>query len=165
MLIADDEARIRRLVSDFKRDGHTVSRAADWPKVTLELIENRHARLAIHRRHDAGMDGECCANTEVGKRQHLPVMLLTARAGDADQVRSGGRRGRSRHRYYPIVLAARTLLKREGAASLETIGLLSVNELRRGARRDQPVDLTPKEYELLIYFKNNRSIALSREHP
>ena len=27
----------------------------------------------------------------------------------------------------------------------------------------KPVDLTPKEYELLIYFKNNRSIALSRE--
>ena len=25
------------------------------------------------------------------------------------------------------------------------------------------IDLTPKEYELLIYFKNNRAIALSRE--
>ena len=27
----------------------------------------------------------------------------------------------------------------------------------------KPIDLTPKEYELLIYFKNNRAIALSRE--
>ena len=60
----------------------------------------------------------------------------------------------------------RTLLKREGRAAspLETIGLLSVNELRREVLvEEQPVDLTPKEYELLIYFKNNRSIALSRE--
>ena len=30
ILIADDEARIRRLVSDFlKRDGHTILEAAD----------------------------------------------------------------------------------------------------------------------------------------
>ena len=70
--------------------------------------------------------------------------------------------------FSPIVLAARvrTLLKREGRAAspLETIGLLSVNELRREVLvEEQPVDLTPKEYELLIYFKNNRSIALSRE--
>ena len=28
---------------------------------------------------------------------------------------------------------------------------------------NKPIDLTPKEYELLIYFKNNRAIALSRE--
>ena len=40
----------------------------------------------------------------------------------------------------------------------------AINELRREVLvEDQPVDLTPKEYELLIYFKNNRSIALSRE--
>ena len=26
-----------------------------------------------------------------------------------------------------------------------------------------PVELTPKEYELLVYFKNNRRVALSRE--
>ena len=36
-------------------------------------------------------------------------------------------------------------------------------ERREVLVEDQPVDLTPKEYELLIYFKNNRSIALSRE--
>ena len=40
----------------------------------------------------------------------------------------------------------------------------AINELRREVLvEEQPVDLTPKEYELLIYFKNNRSIALSRE--
>ena len=102
--------------------------------------------------------------------KHLPVMLLTARAEDADQVRGleGGADDYVTKPFSPIVLAARvrTLLKREGRAAspLEIIGLLSVNELRREVLvEDQPVDLTPKEYELLIYFKNNRSIALSRE--
>ena len=175
ILIADDEARIRRLVSDFlKRDGHTIIEAADG-KTALELIENRRPTLdlAILDIMMPGMDGfevlREVREQETGDN-HLPVMLLTARAEDADQVRGleSGADDYVTKPFSPIVLAARvrTLLKREGRAAspLETIGLLSVNELRREVLvEEQPVDLTPKEYELLIYFKNNRSIALSRE--
>lgn len=175
ILIADDEARIRRLVSDFlKRDGHTILEAADG-KAALELIENRRPTLdlAILDVMMPGMDGfevlREIREQENGEK-HLPVMLLTACAEDADQVRGleGGADDYVTKPFSPIVLAARvrTLLKREGRAAspLEIIGLLSVNELRREVLvEDQPVDLTPKEYELLIYFKNNRSIALSRE--
>ena len=175
ILIADDEARIRRLVSDFlKRDGHTILEAADG-KAALELIENRRPTLdlAILDVMMPGMDGfevlREIREQENGEN-HLPVMLLTARAEDADQVRGleSGADDYVTKPFSPIVLAARvrTLLKREGRAAspLETIGLLSVNELRREVLvEEQPVDLTPKEYELLIYFKNNRSIALSRE--
>ena len=175
ILIADDEARIRRLVSDFlKRDGHTILEAADG-KTALELIENRRPTLdlAILDVMMPGMDGFEVLR-EVRELEtsdnHLPVMLLTARAEDADQVRGleGGADDYVTKPFSPIVLAARvrTLLKREGRAAspIETIGCLSVNELRREVLVEgQPVELTPKEYELLIYFKKNRSIALSRE--
>ena len=175
ILIADDEARIRRLVSDFlKRDGHTIIEAADG-KTALELIENRRPTLdlAILDVMMPGMDGfevlREVREQETGDN-HLPVMLLTARAEDADQVRGleGGADDHVTKPFSPIVLAARvrTLLKREGRAAspIETIGCLSVNELRREVLVEgQPVELTPKEYELLIYFKKNRSIALSRE--
>ena len=158
ILIADDEARIRRLVSDFlKRDGHTIIEAADG-KTALELIENRRPTLdlAILDVMMPGMDGfevlREVREQETGDN-HLPVMLLTARAEDADQVRGleGGADDYVTKPFSPIVLAARvrTLLKRE---------------LRREVLVEgQPVELTPKEYELLIYFKKNRSIALSRE--
>lgn len=175
ILIADDEARIRRLVSDFlKRDGHTIIETADG-KTALELIENRRPTLdlAILDVMMPGMDGfevlREVREQETGDN-HLPVMLLTARAEDADQVRGleGGADDYVTKPFSPIVLAARvrTLLKREGRAAspIETIGCLSVNELRREVLVEgQPVELTPKEYELLIYFKKNRSIALSRE--
>ena len=175
ILIADDEARIRRLVSDFlKRDGHTIIEAADG-KTALELIENRRPTLdlAILDVMMPGMDGfevlREVREQETGDN-HLPIMLLTARAEDADQVRGleGGADDYVTKPFSPIVLAARvrTLLKREGRAAspIETIGCLSVNELRREVLVEgQPVELTPKEYELLIYFKKNRSIALSRE--
>ena len=44
-------------------------------------------------------------------------------------------------------------------------GDLSINEVRREVCvAGKTVDLTPKEYELLIYFKNNQNIAASREN-
>ena len=175
ILIADDEARIRRLVSDFlKRDGHTIVEAADG-KEALNILENRRPGLdmAILDVMMPGMDGfevlRELREQEHGET-HLPVMLLTARAEDADQVRGleGGADDYVTKPFSPIVLAARvrTLLKREGRAGapLEQLGKLSVNELRREVMvENKPIDLTPKEYELLIYFKNNRAIALSRE--
>lgn len=175
ILIADDEARIRRLVSDFlKRDGHTIVEAADGAEA-MQILENRHAGLdlAILDVMMPGMDGfeilhELRAQESGGKR--LPVMMLTARAEDADQVRGleGGADDYVTKPFSPIVLAARVraLLKREGrtGAPVEQFGALSINELRREvAVNGAAIDLTPKEYELLVYFKNNRAIALSRE--
>lgn len=175
ILIADDEARIRRLVSDFlKRDGHTILEAADG-REAMTLIDSHRSvlDLAILDVMMPGMDGfevlrALRAQEHSDKR--LPVMMLTARAEDADQVR-GLEEGADDYvtkPFSPVVLAARvrSLLKREKRAftPLEQFGALSVNELRREVTIDgKPIDLTPKEYELLIYFKNNCSIALSRE--
>ncbi|WP_125115595.1 response regulator transcription factor [Agathobaculum sp. Marseille-P7918] len=175
ILIADDEARIRRLVSDFlKRDGHNIVEAADG-REALQILENRHPGLdlAILDVMMPGMDGfEVLRELRAQERgdKHLPVMLLTARAEDADQVRGleDGADDYVTKPFSPIVLAARvrTLLKREGrtTAPVEQFGALSINELRREVLvNNTPIDLTPKEYELLVYFKNNRTIALSRE--
>ena len=174
-LIADDEARIRRLVSDFlKRDGHSILEAADGRQASA-LLETRRETvdLAILDVMMPEMDGFSVLRElraqERGERR-LPVMLLTARAEDADQVRGleDGADDYVTKPFSPDVLAARVraLLKREGraAAPIAQLGKLSINELRREVLVEgAPVDLTPKEYELLVYFKNNRAIALSRE--
>lgn len=174
ILIADDEARIRRLVSDFlKRDGHTILEA-DNGSAALQLLESSQViDLAILDVMMPNMDGfevlRTLRSMETDEN-HLPVMLLTARAEETDQVRGleGGADDYVTKPFSPIVLAARvrTLLKRarRSTAPIEKLGALSVNEPRREVLvDDKPIDLTPKEYELLIYFKNNRAIALSRE--
>ena len=142
ILIADDEARIRRLVSDFlKRDGHTILEAADG-RAAMQLIENRRPSLdlAILDVMMPGMDGFDVLRelrSQEGNDKHLPVMMLTARAEDADQVR-GLEEGADDYvtkPFSPIVLAARVraLLKREGrsATPVGQFGPLSINELRR----------------------------------
>ena len=172
ILVVDDDGDLRALLKTaLERDGHQVSLLDRGGAVS-----EAHCRWADCILLDVmmpGMDGfevlRELREQEHGET-HLPVMLLTARAEDADQVRGleGGADDYVTKPFSPIVLAARvrTLLKREGRAGapLEQLGKLSVNELRREVMvENKPIDLTPKEYELLIYFKNNRAIALSRE--
>ncbi len=175
ILIADDEKRIRRLVSDFlKRDGFTVAEAADG-NAAMEIIKAKRKSLglAILDVMMPGKDGfQVLKELRMMENpdEHLPVMLLTARAEDADQVRGleGGADDYVTKPFSPVVLAARVraIMKRAGhdGAKIEEFGRLTVNELRREVLLDGvPAELTPKEYELLVYFKNNRAIALSRE--
>ncbi|MBS5151159.1 MAG: response regulator transcription factor [Butyricicoccus pullicaecorum] len=174
ILIADDEARIRRLVSDFlRRDGHTILEAQDGAQA-LELIETRRAELGLvildvmMPRIDGF--GVLAAIRASDQGTPLPVMMLTARAEDTDELHGleAGADDYVAKPFSPMVLAARvkTLLKRTGTTDevADTFGALTVDERRREVTvNGQSVDLTPKEYELLVYFKNNPRIALSRE--
>lgn len=171
ILIADDEARIRRLVSDFlKRDGHTILEAADG-REALALLDHERIELAILDVMMPYADGfAVLAAIRAKEGDRLPVMMLTARAEEADQI-AGFDTGADDYvtkPFSPVVLAARvrSLLRRTGVGVREvtTFGDLEIDEIRRSvAVAGKPCELTPKEYELLIYFKNNRSIALSRE--
>lgn len=173
ILVCDDEKDIVSALNIYlSAEGYRVLTAYDGYQA-LRLLDREEVHLILLDVMMPGMDGfevlRELREQEHGET-HLPVMLLTARAEDADQVRGleGGADDYVTKPFSPIVLAARvrTLLKREGRAGapLEQLGKLSVNELRREVMvENKPIDLTPKEYELLIYFKNNRAIALSRE--
>ena len=174
ILIADDEARIRRLVADFlRRDGHAILEAEDGVRA-LELIEAHRAELGlvILDVMMPRMDGfGVLAAIRAGDQgTSLPVMILTARSEDTDELHGleAGADDYVAKPFSPLVLAARvkTLLKRAGTTdeTVDTFGALTVDERRREVTvNGQSIDLTPKEYELLVYFKNNPRIALSRE--
>ena len=58
ILLADDEARIRRLVTDFlKRDGHTIVEAADGAEALRLLESHPEIELAILDVMMPGADG------------------------------------------------------------------------------------------------------------
>ena len=173
ILIADDEERIRRLVSDFlRRDGYTVLQAADGGQA-MELIDQKLGSIDLIIL-DVMMpvyDGWSVLRHIRSKNTEVPVMMLTARTEENDEV-FGFDLGADDYitkPFSPIVLSARVraierrCLQRSGG--VYRAGELSVNEIRREVCvAGQTVDLTPKEYELLIYFKNNQNIAVSREN-
>lgn len=173
ILIADDEERIRRLVSDFLcRDGYTVLQAADGGQA-MELIDQKLGSIDLIIL-DVMMpvyDGWSVLRHIRSKNTEVPVMMLTARTEENDEV-FGFDLGADDYitkPFSPIVLSARVraIEKRchQRSEGVYQAGELSVNEIRREVCvAGQTVDLTPKEYELLIYFKNNQNIAVSREN-
>ena len=173
ILIADDEERIRRLVSDFlRRDGYTVLQAADGGQA-MELIDQKLGSIDLIIL-DVMMpvyDGWSVLRHIRSKNTEVPVMMRTARTEENDEV-FGFDLGADDYitkPFSPIVLSARVraIEKRchQRSEGVYQAGELSVNEIRREVCvAGQTVDLTPKEYELLIYFKNNQNIAVSREN-
>ena len=173
ILIADDEERIRRLVSDLlRRDGYTVLQAADGGQA-MELIDQKLGSIDLIIL-DVMMpvyDGWSVLRHIRSKNTEVPVMMLTARTEENDEV-FGFDLGADDYitkPFSPIVLSARVraIEKRchQRSEGIYQAGELSVNEIRREVCvAGQTVDLTPKEYELLIYFKNNQNIAVSREN-
>ena len=170
ILIVDDEPRIRELIREHLQYAGYVCEEAGDGSAALSLLSGGGYDLVILDVMMPFMDGMTCLREMRTRHINTPVIILTARGEEYDKLAGleGGADDYVTKPFSPIVLAARvrTLLKREGRAAspIETIGCLSVNELRREVLVEgQPVELTPKEYELLIYFKKNRSIALSRE--
>ncbi len=173
ILIADDEERIRRLVSDFlRRDGYVVLQAADGGQA-MELIDQRLSsiNLIILDVMMPVCDGWSVLRYIRSKDENIPVMMLTARTEEADEV-FGFNLGADDYitkPFSPVVLCARVrAIEKRMSQRTDTIyhaGDLTINEVRHEIQiQGKTVDLTPKEYELLIYFKNNQNIAASREN-
>lgn len=174
ILIADDEARIRRLVSDFlKRDGHTMLEAEDGTMALELLRQHNEIDLTILDVMMPGADGFAVLQSirQDERTRRLPVMMLTARAEELDQLHGlqGGADDYVTKPFSPLVLCARVknLLARAIGPQQEqadSFGELDIDEARHEVRvHGADIGLTPKEYELMVYFKNNRGIALSRE--
>lgn len=103
-----------------------------------------------------------------------PILMLTAKSAEIDKV-FGLENGADDYLTKPfgvMELAARikALLRRASRTSAEsalnklTAGGITVNtSLREVSRDGQQVELTLKEYELLLYLLKNRSRVVSRE--
>jgi len=172
ILFADDEERMRRLVKDFlQRDGYAVLEAADG-KEAIELYdENKKIDLVILDVMMPKYDGWSVLRHIRNNDKDLPVIMLTARNEDADEV-FGIDLGADDYigkPFSPIVLMARIklLLRKRYENLTQTIKELGGIKIDETARRviinDERLDLSPKEYELLVYLATNRDVAVSRE--
>lgn len=111
---------------------------------------------------------------EKEETKDTPILMLTAKSAEIDKV-FGLENGADDYLTKPfgvMELAARikALLRRASRTSAEsalnklTAGGITVNtSLREVSRDGQQVELTLKEYELLLYLLKNRSRVVSRE--
>lgn len=123
-----------------------------------------------------GMDGVQAVKIlrEREQTKNTPILMLTAKSAEIDKV-FGLENGADDYLTKPfgiMELAARikALLRRAGRGSSDSAtekimaGGITVNTALREVSRDgKPVELTLKEYELLLYLLKNRSRVVSRE--
>jgi len=170
VLLADDEARMRRLVSDFlKREGFVILEAQNGREALDLFLSDQDIELVILDVMMPGMDGWVVCR-EIRRRSQVPIIMLTARAEESDQL-FGFDIGADEYitkPFSPMILVARAkaLLRRTqaGDGGLRHLGLLEIDEGRHVVSVDgERLELSPKEFELLVYFADNANLALSRD--
>ncbi len=171
ILVVDDESRMRKLIRDFlEREGYHVLEAADGVEALDVFYEMKDVALMILDVMMPRMDGwEVCK--EVRQSSTMPIMMLTARSEERDELK-GFELGVDEYiakPFSPKILVARVnaLIKRAKGVSADSVmevGGIEVDKAAHLVRIDgQQVDLSVKEFELLIYFMENQRIALTRE--
>lgn len=171
ILVADDEARMRKLVRDFlARSGYEVIEAADGEEALDKFYSTKNISLVILDVMMPKMNGyEVCA--EIREKYQVPIIMLTAKSSESDELEGFGV-GADEYitkPFSPKILVARVeaLLRRtakaedEGPVQAGEIVMDKVAHIVTAA--GEPVDLSYKEFELLAYFIGNAGIALSRE--
>jgi two-component system, OmpR family, response regulator ResD len=172
ILIADDEIRLGKLVSDFLlNSGFGVLTVTDGKQAFDIFNEYRNKiDLIILDVMMPHMDGWEVLK-EIKSISSVPIIMITAKAEESDQL-TGFKLGANDYvtkPFSPSVLVARVenLLKRTGRIGGEQLvsGNLSIDLIEHAAYiDDRPIEMTPKEFDLLVYFIQNEGIALSRDN-
>lgn len=174
IIVADDEPRIRKLVSDFlKTAGYEVFECEDGDS-TYNLFVNSPDQidLLILDIMMPGLNGwELCR--KIRESSNVPVIMLSARSEEFDEL-TGYECGADDYvtkPFSPSVLVKRVeaLLRRSGAssdinASEKQFSELVFNDCAHEVRLcGEQVDLTLKEYNMLKKFLETPGRVFSRE--
>lgn len=171
ILVVDDEARMRKLVKDFlAKSGYEVLEAEDGNQAVDVFFEHKDIALVILDVMMPKMDGwQTCR--EIRTYSKVPIIMLTAKSDEKDEL-MGFQLGVDEYiskPFSPKILVARVeaVLRRSNQLGedviLEAAGII-VNKNAHSVTIDgESVDLSYKEFELLVYFLENRGIALSRD--
>jgi len=171
ILVVDDESRMRKLVRDFLvKNNFEVLEAENGEQAVDKFMQIKDIALIVLDVMMPKMDGwQVCK--EIRAYSKVPIIMLTAKSDERDELQ-GFELGVDEYitkPFSPKILVARieAILRRTN--QLEKGGILScggiqVDKTAHQTTIDgQDIELSYKEFELLIYFMENRGIALSRE--
>ena len=170
VLIVDDELPIRQLVAKYcALEGYAYGEAGDGLEA-IEKVREGNYDIVIMDVMMPELDG-FSAVREIRKFSKIPVIMLSARTETYDKIH-GFEIGADDYLPKPfspkeLMLRINAVMSRSGSGNDKEVfesGKLKVDFTARIVYVDgKPVDLSPKEYELLFFMVKNKGIALSRE--
>ena len=170
ILVVDDEWKIRKLIKDYLvREGYSVDEAGDGEE-GLELFFQTTYDIVILDIMMPKIDGWSVCR-KIREESQVPIIMLTARADESDQL-FGFELETDEYMIKPfnpklLVAKVKALLRRDGKivdkTYLEFGDLVIDTSMREVKLGDVVLELTPKEYDILYFFIENKGLALSRE--
>ncbi|MBE3556825.1 MAG: response regulator transcription factor [Firmicutes bacterium] len=171
ILVAEDDQAIAHLVKRYlEQADHTVLLAYDGEQA-LRLAESSLPDLLILDIMMPKMDGIALCRA-VRAHSSVPIIFLTARETEDDRL-AGLEVGADDYITKPfsfreMVARVNALLRRVGldrqeVQSLRVGSLVADLAPRRASVDGVPLDLAPKEFDLLVYLMRNEGRPVSRE--
>lgn len=168
ILIVEDEKEIADLLGDFLKDrGYIVSVANDGDKA-LALYEKYGAKLVVLDIMLPGRDGFSILS-RIRERDNTPVIIVSAKDSKEDKLKGiiGGADDYIEKPYDIDILMAKIdgiFARRYGGKEI-VVGDIRIDKAGGVVYLcGQPLDLTAKEYELLLLFVENPGKVLSKEY-
>ncbi|MBQ6303810.1 MAG: response regulator transcription factor [Clostridiales bacterium] len=170
ILIAEDDISLRTITSAyFTKNGFEVDQAGDGDEACRLVMNNRYDAVILDIMMP-GRDGkEVCRF--IRSRYDVPVIFLTA-LGQENDIIEGYEIGADEYLTKPystrlllmkvnaLIKRYRGLLVKDGRIDLDEITIEPAR--RQVSVNGRRIELTPREYELLLYFVENRDQALTR---
>lgn len=180
LLVVEDEISISTLLQfNLEQAGFQVVTAMDG-KNGLERAESEIPDLIILDLMLPEMDGlEVCKELR-SRKLNIPILMLTAKDDEFDKV-LGLELGADDYMTKPfspreVVARVKAILRRTGAAGADTeknkkdkVEHLQIGEVDiypenyEAYFKEKALELTPKEFELLVYLARHKGRVLSRE--
>lgn len=169
ILIADDESRMRMLISDFLiNEGYEVIEAVNGREAVDKFVEKPSIHLVILDIMMPVLNGfDACS--QIRRISKVPIIMLTAKNTENDEL-LGFRKGTDeyiRKPFSPSVLVARinALMQRIYGDSnkFKKGNLLIYRDAHLVEIDGVSIDLSQTEFKLLLYLIENENRVLSRD--
>ncbi len=167
--IIDDEKNLNDLVRAYlEKEGYEVQSFYTYDEAHAHVDDDVHLWLVdIMLDKNSGFD---LLNEIKAAKPDMPVVFMSARDQDFDRI-IGLEKGSDEYITKPfnmkeVLLRIANILKRvykNQNSKVEVDGYIIDESKRKVLLDNHEIELTTKEYELLLYFVKNKSIAISRE--
>ena len=171
ILVVDDEQRIREMIRKYAEyEGFAVDEACDGLEAVEKAMKENYDLIVMDIMMP-NLDGFSACREIRKTHENIPVILLSALGEEYDKIH-GFDLGVDDYVVKPfspkeLMMRIHAILKRTSQSEKKEmikIGDLTIDFTGRIVRiKDEKLNLSPKEYDLLFYLVKNRGIALTRE--
>ena len=164
ILIVEDNKEIADLLCDFLRaENFTVSVAPDGEKA-LHLYEKYGAKLVILDIMLPNVDGFAVCQ-KIRENENTPIIIVSAKTNKEDKL-NGLLLGADDYIEKPydidlLIAKIKGIFKRRYQSSVIVSGDIKIDKVKQTAyKNDCPLQMTAKEFELLLYLIENKHQTL-----